>query len=159
MGMLLCLDRPHRLAYILGEILGLGHREAAEVLEITPAAFRKRLSRARQRLHAFLRSQCGLVSESAPCRCERRIVPAMARGRVDASRALFAGRDETTESLAIRQWRSVEAIREEADVLRSTPAFAASGRATEGLRALLESLGDPPARHSSSGSTNSMKSR
>ena len=31
MGMLLCLDRPHRLAYILGEILELDNREAANV--------------------------------------------------------------------------------------------------------------------------------
>lgn len=30
-----------------------------EVLEITPAAFRKRLSRARRRLHGFLRERCG----------------------------------------------------------------------------------------------------
>ena len=47
LGMLMCLDRDHRLAYILGEILELEHNESAEVLEITPAAFRKRLSRAR----------------------------------------------------------------------------------------------------------------
>jgi RNA polymerase sigma factor (sigma-70 family) len=46
-GMLLCLDRPHRLAYILGEILELSGEDAAAVLEITPAAYRKRLSRAR----------------------------------------------------------------------------------------------------------------
>src|SRR5262249_45238146 len=43
-AMLLCLDRDHRLAYVLGAILELEHREAAEVLAISPAAFRKRLS-------------------------------------------------------------------------------------------------------------------
>ncbi|HXU06794.1 MAG TPA: sigma-70 family RNA polymerase sigma factor [Polyangia bacterium] len=31
-GMLLCLDRPHRLAYILGEILELPGEEAAAIL-------------------------------------------------------------------------------------------------------------------------------
>jgi len=30
--MLLCLDRPHRLAYILGEILELPGEEAAAIL-------------------------------------------------------------------------------------------------------------------------------
>src|SRR5262249_36909959 len=37
LAMLLCLDREHRLAYILGEIVELDHNEAAEVLEITTA--------------------------------------------------------------------------------------------------------------------------
>ena len=45
LGMLQCLDRPHRLAYILGEILELEGGEAARVLEIGAATFRKRLSR------------------------------------------------------------------------------------------------------------------
>src|SRR5262245_25039608 len=42
LGMLTCLDRPHRLAYILGEILEMEGDEAAWVLAIRPAAFRKR---------------------------------------------------------------------------------------------------------------------
>jgi RNA polymerase sigma factor (sigma-70 family) len=42
-AMLLCLDRGHRLAYMLGEILELDHNTAAEILEVSPAAFRKRL--------------------------------------------------------------------------------------------------------------------
>jgi RNA polymerase sigma factor (sigma-70 family) len=43
LGMLSCLDRPHRLAYILGEILEMDGEEAAGILEIEPATFRKRL--------------------------------------------------------------------------------------------------------------------
>ena len=35
LAMLQSLDREHRLAYILGEILDLGHREAAEALDIS----------------------------------------------------------------------------------------------------------------------------
>ncbi len=46
LGMLQCLDRPHRLAYVLGDILELPGPAAAEVLEITPALFRKRLQQA-----------------------------------------------------------------------------------------------------------------
>jgi len=45
LGMLQCLDRPHRLAYVLGEILEMEGEEAARVLGIRPAAFRKRRSR------------------------------------------------------------------------------------------------------------------
>ena len=42
-------------------------------IDITPAAYRKRLERARQRLRAFLDSTCGLVNPDAFCRCARRV--------------------------------------------------------------------------------------
>jgi hypothetical protein len=51
--------------------------EAAEVLEISPALFRKRLQKARQAIVDFTTAHCGLVSDRAPCRCNRR-VPAAA---------------------------------------------------------------------------------
>lgn len=60
-ALLMCLDREHRFAYILGEIIDMDHREGAEILAITPAAFRKRLSRARSRIVSFMTSHCGLV--------------------------------------------------------------------------------------------------
>jgi len=63
-GMLLCLDRDHRLAYILGEILELDGPEAARVLEVDPTTFRKRLSRARTDLTAFMTAKCGLANPS-----------------------------------------------------------------------------------------------
>ena len=44
-----CLDRDHRMAYILGEVFELTSPQGAAILGITPAAFRKRLSRARIR--------------------------------------------------------------------------------------------------------------
>lgn len=50
-AMLLSLDRELRIAYVLGDILNLSGDEAAEVLEIDPAAYRKRLSRARALSH------------------------------------------------------------------------------------------------------------
>lgn len=82
MAMLLCLDRDHRAAYVLGEILELNHDEAASVLEITPANFRKRLSRARKSVQDFTAASCGLASKSAACSCRKRLPAAMAAGRV-----------------------------------------------------------------------------
>jgi len=82
LGMLQCLDRPHRLAYVLGEILGLDAPEAAAALDIEAAAFRKRLQRARDSIEAFTRVHCGLVSDTAPCRCNRRVAAAIRLGRV-----------------------------------------------------------------------------
>jgi RNA polymerase sigma factor (sigma-70 family) len=91
LAMLQCLDRPHRAAYVLGEILELSGPEAAEVLEISPALFRKRLQHARTAVVGFMRSHCGLVSDAAPCRCHKR-VPAAAVSATDVQPLSFARR-------------------------------------------------------------------
>jgi len=90
LGMLQCLDRPHRLAYVLGEILELPAPEAADALDLTPAAFRKRLERARDAIEAFTRSHCGLVSATAPCACNARVPAAVRLGRVEPNEPRFA---------------------------------------------------------------------
>jgi hypothetical protein len=71
--MLQCLDRPHRIAFVLGEVLELSGPEAAEILEIEPALFRKRLQLAREAVIAFTRSYCGLVTDAASCHCNQRV--------------------------------------------------------------------------------------
>jgi RNA polymerase sigma factor (sigma-70 family) len=90
MGLLQCLDRPHRLAYVLGDIFEWNAPEAAEALGIEPAAFRKRLQRARQEIEDFTRRRCGLVSETAACACHRRVPAALRLGRVEPDKLRFA---------------------------------------------------------------------
>ena len=85
-AMLHLLDGDHRIAYVLGEIVGLSSAEAAEILEIEPATFRKRQSRARATLIGFLGKHCGVVNEAAPCRCHRRLDRAIVLGRVSRDR-------------------------------------------------------------------------
>jgi len=82
MAMLLCLDRDHRAAYVLGDVLEFDHRQAASILEILPNTYRKRLSRARERVQNFTATTCGLASETAPCSCSKRLPTAIATGRV-----------------------------------------------------------------------------
>ncbi len=91
LGLLQCLDRPHRLAYVLGEIFEWSAPEAAEALDIEPAAFRKRLQRAREAIETFTRAHCGLVSEDAACACTRRVPAAIRLGRVHPNELRFAG--------------------------------------------------------------------
>jgi RNA polymerase sigma factor (sigma-70 family) len=90
LGMLQCLDRPHRLAYVLGEILDLSAPEAAEALDLEPTAFRKRLQRAREAIETFTRAHCGLVADTAACACNRRVPAAIRLGRVQADKPQFA---------------------------------------------------------------------
>lgn len=90
LGMLQCLDRPHRLAYVLGEILDIPGPDAAEVLEISSDVFRKRLQHARAAILTFTRAYCGLVSDTAACACNRRVPAALGTGRVRAESVDFA---------------------------------------------------------------------
>src|SRR3990172_10679981 len=73
MAMLQCLDRPHRLAYVLGEIMEVAGPEAAEALAISPDLFRKRLQHARAAVVSFTKVHCGLVSDTAKCSCNRQV--------------------------------------------------------------------------------------
>ena len=91
-GMLLCLDREHRMAYVLGAVLALPGEEAAELCAISPAAFRKRLQRARDRIQQFMQGHCGLLDPDNACRCRRRIGAAIRGGRVDPEDLHFARR-------------------------------------------------------------------
>jgi RNA polymerase sigma factor (sigma-70 family) len=93
LAMLQCLDRSHRVAFVLGDIMELSGPEAAEILEIEPALFRKRLQLARESVHTFMRSHCGLVSDDAACRCHRRVSAAAAAAAVEDTQPLnFASR-------------------------------------------------------------------
>jgi RNA polymerase sigma factor (sigma-70 family) len=91
LAMLQCLDRPHRLAYVLGEIMELKGPEAAEVLDVSPELFRKRLQHARASVLSFTKSYCGLASDTAPCRCDRQVASAVRDGRVNPHQLVFAG--------------------------------------------------------------------
>ena len=143
-AMLLCLDRDHRLAYILGEIVELRHREAAEVLEIAPATFRKRLSRARASIAAFMTSRCGLVNPGNACRCRRRVATAVALGRVDPASLLFATSLEQAKRFpqVLSKIRQLEETSRAAALYRSHPDPQPSEAFVSWLRGVLDELAD-----------------
>ncbi len=126
-GMLLCLDREHRLAFILGEVFELTDREAAVILEISAAAFRKRLSRARSRLYAFMAQHCGLVNPKSQCRCAKRVDVAIQLGRVNPKDLRFASHPAIAhpEPALIEKVSEMEELHDAAAVFRSHPDFAA----------------------------------
>ncbi len=72
-GMLLCLSRPLRAAYLLGDVLGLTDVEGAEICDCSPAAFRQRLARSRSTLRRIIDGRCAVVDPANPCSCGRQI--------------------------------------------------------------------------------------
>ena len=141
MAMLLCLDRAHRAAYVLGEILEMEHGPAAEILDVSPANYRKRLSRARSEVQGFTAASCGIANRSAKCSCSRRLPVAMAKGRVPAA-----------PSGALNEAPSFTEARREAERVGADLVAATMQRATGPIRApkdyaaMVLSLVDPPGR-------------
>jgi RNA polymerase sigma factor (sigma-70 family) len=123
LGMLLCLDREHRAAYVLGEIMELEDQEACDVLEISREAFRKRLSRARADITALMQARCGLFDPANACRCSRRTATAIELGRVDRSNLLFASSTEQAKRFpqVLQVIRELEVNRRAAALYRSQP--------------------------------------
>jgi hypothetical protein len=70
-AMLACLSVDERVAIVLAEMLGADDELGARLCGIAPTAYRKRLSRARQKLRPLLEDLCGLTRSEAPCSCAR----------------------------------------------------------------------------------------
>ncbi len=126
LALLQCLDRPHRAAYVLGEILELSGPEAAEVLAISPALLRKRLQKAREAVLAFTKSHCGLVSDSAPCQCHRRVPAAALADDAHEARPVQFARQATSFQQARALVRQVDEARWALEVHRSSQPRASS---------------------------------
>jgi RNA polymerase sigma factor (sigma-70 family) len=122
-GMLLCLDRDHRIVYILGEIFDVSSEEGAEMLNTTPVAFRKRLSRARDRIRAFMKTNCGLVNEDAQCRCSKQVPKALATNRINPDHLLFARRSANTHIKSLL--KQMDDLERSAALFRGHPEYIA----------------------------------
>lgn len=135
LAMLQCLDRDHRIAYVLGEIFDLKSDEAAEILDVSPETHRQRLSRARKRVYAFTASRCSLVQPSAPCSCEGRIGRAIELGRVDPKNLLFntlpLASAQPAEAAQVAEL--ITAACDAATLMRSNPRHAAPDRLLDPL--------------------------
>lgn len=135
-GMLLCLDREHRMAYVLGVLLDLPGETAAEILEVAPATHRKRLQRARQRMREHLSPLCGLVSEDNPCRCNTMVGQGAAAGIIDPDHLAYASRPRRAQRLKVQTGRLQEAT----EVLRGYPEYRAPQTFAQTMRTLLERI-------------------
>jgi RNA polymerase sigma factor (sigma-70 family) len=139
-GMLLCLPRAQRAAYLLADVLGLTDAEGADVLDCSREAFRQRVSRARRTLRIVIDNRCGLVDPANPCRCGRQIASAEAAGLLDRQRLRLAQHPRREARVWLepvaKQLDAVEAIGE----LYRFDRFAAPAEVWEQLQARFPEL-------------------
>lgn len=132
-AMLTCLNREHRVAYVLDEVFGLPSDEAAEICSVPPATHRKRLSRARERVRRFVAGSCGLVNPEATCRCRGRVDVAVRTGRIEPGNLQFV--DHPVSGAR----REMETLFDAAELFRSHPDYVAPGRLRERVGSLVRS--------------------
>jgi len=133
-AMLTCLDREHRVAYVLGEIFEVSSDDGAYICDVPPATYRKRLSRARSRVRSFVGEHCGLINpDPAACHCSRRIDTAVSLGRINPASLQFAAHP-AHDGVA-----QMERLFDAAALMRSHPTYTAPHQIAETISALLQS--------------------
>ena len=80
--LLQCLDEESRCIFILGTMFKLDSRIAGEILEMTPEAYRQRLSRIRKKMAEFLGQYCGEYG-TGRCKCKDRVNYAIQNHRIN----------------------------------------------------------------------------
>jgi RNA polymerase sigma factor (sigma-70 family) len=138
-AVLLCLDRKLRLTFILGHVFETNSVDGAQMLDITPAAFRKRLSRARELVRDFMKKKCGLFNSKNPCRCAEQIAFEEKRGMINTKRLLFATHPSkgNKEMPNPDQLRLMDEFQRLAALFRSHPDYVAPTGLMEYLKAAL----------------------
>lgn len=146
MGTLLCLNRNQRLAFILAIGFGATDAVGSALMDISRDAFRKNLSRARERLREYMGGNCSLVNPDAPCRCGNKVQTFVDSGAYSVEKLDFLApnRPRMKEIVGEVEDRFREKVFEPcAELFRAHPFY--EGRdGAEWLRELLE---DPEMRN------------
>lgn len=140
-GLLIFLDRNLRIAFVLGEIFQVSGEEGAIILEISEAAYRKRLERARKKIGNFLTTTCGLVNPGNPCRCENMMDFAVETQWIDPDNLFFINHPckEKKCKEQVENLHEFTELGRIASLYRNQPEFIAPSSFTESVKALVES--------------------
>lgn len=135
-GLFQCLDRNHRVAYILARTMDVTGGEGAEILGITPANFRQRVSRARKAIQAFLVENCELFEKSNPCKCRVQARAAIDKNLIDPVQPRHISRARTRVK-AVARLEEMEEMAREVALMRIHPDYAAPGALAGRIQELL----------------------
>ena len=135
--MLQCLDPESRCIFILGTMFQLDSRIAGEILEMTPEAYRQRLSRARRKMADFLGQYCGEYG-GGRCKCKYRVNYAIQNHRIHPLQLDYTAASE----IPVQTIVDVKNAMEEIDGLSQDFSFCKPYRSPERTRNLIQEFLD-----------------
>lgn len=135
--MLQCLDTESRCIFILGTMFKVDSRIAGDVLEMTPEAYRQRLSRIRKKMADFLGRYCGEYG-AGRCKCKDRINYAIQSHRVNPMQLDYT----TATEIPVQTMYDVKNAMEDIDDLSQEFLFCKSYQAPERTKHQIQELLD-----------------
>ena len=137
---LTCLEKKFRIVVILADIFGVTSTEGSYILDMTPEAFRKKLSRGRERIHHFMMRHCGLVNKNNACRCEKKAGKDLYWGLMAPQKSSFADREEAAKirTQAVAHLKELSEIERTTTLFRNYPKY----RSPESFKNIVKDLVD-----------------
>ncbi len=135
--MLQCLDTESRCIFILGTMFKIDSRIAGDILEITPEAYRQRLSRIRKKMADFLGHYCGEYG-NGKCKCKDRVNYAIQNHRINPLQLDYT----TATEIPIKTILDVKSAMEDIDDLSQDFSFCKPYQSPEQTKHLIQELLD-----------------
>ncbi len=133
--MLQCLDTESRCIFILGTMFKADSRVAGDILGITPEAYRKRLSRIRQKMAGFLEQYCGEYGNGT-CKCKNRVNYAIQNHRINPQQLDYT----SAVQIPVQTMLDVKTAMEDMDDLSQDFSFCKTYQSSERMKLLLQEL-------------------
>ena len=133
--MLQCLDPESRCIFILGTMFQVDSRIAGDILEMTPEAYRQRLSRIRKKMAEFLGQYCGEYG-GGRCKCKDRVNYAIQNHRINPLKLDYTKAAE----ISLETMMDVKHAMEEMDDLSQDFSFCKPYQAPERTKHLIQEL-------------------
>ena len=135
--MLQCLDTESRCIFILGTMFKVDSRIAGDILEMTPEAYRQRLSRIRRKMADFLGQYCGEYGGGG-CKCKDRVNYAIQNRRINPLQLDYT----VSKEIPIKTMLEVKNAMEDIDDLSQDFSFCKSYQSPERMKHLIQELLD-----------------
>ncbi len=135
--MLQCLDTESRCIFVLGTMFKIDSRIAGDILEMTPEAYRQRLSRIRKKMADFLRQYCGEYGNGR-CKCKDRINYAIQNNRINPWQLDYMAATE----ISIETMLDVKSAMEDIDDLSQDFSFCKPYQSPERTKHLIQKFLD-----------------
>ncbi len=135
--MLQCLDVESRCIFILGTMFKVDSRIAGDILQMTPEAYRQRLSRIRKKMADFLGQYCGEYG-GGRCKCKDRVNYAIQNHRIHPLQLDYM----TATEIPLQTMMDVKNAMEDIDDLSQDFSFCKSYQSPERMKHLIQEFLD-----------------